>query len=403
MGDRKPTVIVTFARYRIALTLMRSLARAGACVIAADSCAWPLGRFSRYAQRSFQYRDPFESPDLFVEDLIQAAQRFGATLIMPAFTETQVLARHIPRLRAAGLDLILPAPEAVRLADDKGLTTQHAAALGLAVPQTIYPKSLEHALENLQAYPYPLIVKGRGGKAGEGQRVVTAPAAFEAAYRAVWAETDPQPGRLPIIQQFIDGPSIGAGFLYRDGALLAAGSFEVLRSFRRVHSVLRQSRHFPAAIAAGEALLSSLHWHGIAEIDFILDHKTGTPYLLEINPRFWGSVRNLIDAGIDLPRYLLAMHRGLPIGPVPAQREDIRSLWVYPYLLSCAEALLNGNFRALRQHLINPFRTGTRFDDLSLRDPLPSLVEPFLGLASLLRNGTLALDGRRSPLTESEG
>jgi len=40
-------------------------------------------------------------------------------------------------------------------------------------------------------------------------------------------------------------------------------------------------------------------------VEYKIDSASGTPYLMEINGRFWGSVQLAIDAGVDFPRLLV--------------------------------------------------------------------------------------------------
>ncbi len=50
-------------------------------------------------------------------------------------------------------------------------------------------------------------------------------------------------------------------------------------------------------------------------VEFKADARTGTPYLMEINGRFWGSLQLAIDAGVDFPAILVAAALGAPIPP----------------------------------------------------------------------------------------
>ena len=50
-------------------------------------------------------------------------------------------------------------------------------------------------------------------------------------------------------------------------------------------------------------LLEHAGWHGVAMVEFRIA-PDGTPYLMEINTRFWGSLQLAIDAGVDFP-YML--------------------------------------------------------------------------------------------------
>jgi predicted ATP-grasp superfamily ATP-dependent carboligase len=53
-----------------------------------------------------------------------------------------------------------------------------------------------------------------------------------------------------------------------------------------------------------EELLSSLNWNGVAMFEF--KYTTDSIYyLMEINPRLWGSLQLAIDSGVDFPKLLL--------------------------------------------------------------------------------------------------
>jgi hypothetical protein len=68
--------------------------------------------------------------------------------------------------------------------------------------------------------------------------------------------------------------------------------------------VLRETVDAPAMERTGAALLSSLGWHGVAEVDFRWDGKESEPLLIEVNPRFWGGLTQSVASGWDYP-YLL--------------------------------------------------------------------------------------------------
>ena len=59
----------------------------------------------------------------------------------------------------------------------------------------------------------------------------------------------------------------------------------------------------PALAVPAQKLLDNVGWHGVAMVEFKVS-PDGTPYLMEINTRFWGSLQLAVDAGVDFP-YLL--------------------------------------------------------------------------------------------------
>jgi hypothetical protein len=62
-------------------------------------------------------------------------------------------------------------------------------------------------------------------------------------------------------------------------------------------------------------------------VEYKVEESTGTPYLMEINGRFWGSLQLAIDAGVDFPRILMELAMGGKPAPVMSYREGIRSRW----------------------------------------------------------------------------
>src|SRR5262249_49191106 len=56
-------------------------------------------------------------------------------------------------------------------------------------------------------------------------------------------------------------------------------------------------------------------------VEFKYDPATGRSWLMEINPRLWGSVALAIDAGVDFPYGLFCVATDADPGPQPAYRQ----------------------------------------------------------------------------------
>jgi predicted ATP-grasp superfamily ATP-dependent carboligase len=53
------------------------------------------------------------------------------------------------------------------------------------------------------------------------------------------------------------------------------------------------------------SLLKELQWAGVADVEFMIDPRDGTPKLMEINPRFWSSLYLALECGVDFPWLLV--------------------------------------------------------------------------------------------------
>jgi len=54
----------------------------------------------------------------------------------------------------------------------------------------------------------------------------------------------------------------------------------------------------------------------------------GSPYLIEVNGRFWGSLQLAIDAGVDFPWLLYRVALGEPAEAVEDYAIGVRNLWL---------------------------------------------------------------------------
>jgi protein-tyrosine-phosphatase len=120
-------------------------------------------------------------------------------------------------------------------------------------------------------------------------------------------------------QSYISGRGVGLEFLYDHGRKVWQFAHE------RVHewpltgggSTYRRSvSPAPMLLAAAEALLDALQWHGVAMVEYKV-RSDGGFWLMEINPRLWGSLALAIDVGVNFPLGLLTLAQDQVPPPQP--------------------------------------------------------------------------------------
>jgi predicted ATP-grasp superfamily ATP-dependent carboligase len=114
-------------------------------------------------------------------------------------------------------------------------------------------------------------------------------------------------------------------------------------------------------------------------VEFKVDPRDNEPKLMELNPRFWGSLALAIHAGVDFPYLLYRMAMGEEFEPIVEYEVGVRCRWLLPgdilhFLHNPDRFRLEPSFFRFR---------GTHDDILSREDPLP-IVGLFLTLFSLL-------------------
>lgn len=108
------------------------------------------------------------------------------------------------------------------------------------------------------------------------------------------------------IQSFVKGTGQGVFALFKHGSPVCYFSHRRLREKPPTGgvSVLSESAPLNQQLKeSAERLLLSAKWHGVAMVEFRVA-EDGTGYLMEVNPRFWGSLQLAIDSGVDFPWWL---------------------------------------------------------------------------------------------------
>ncbi len=121
----------------------------------------------------------------------------------------------------------------------------------------------------------------------------------------------------------------------------------------------------------GLSLLKSLNWIGVAMAEFKVDPRDGIPKLMEVNPRFWGSLHLAIVSGVDFPYLILKMAEGRNLIRCLLYRweNDVAgfSSVIFSIFLS------NPHRFHLDPSFFHFFDPDTSYDIISQEDPLPIL------------------------------
>jgi predicted ATP-grasp superfamily ATP-dependent carboligase len=85
----------------------------------------------------------------------------------------------------------------------------------------------------------------------------------------------------------------------------------------------------PALLEKSLTLMRALNWKGVAMVEWKVDPRDGTPKLMEINPRFWGSLELAVRSGVNFPLLYAQAAAGQPTTysqPIDA----VRCRWLVP-------------------------------------------------------------------------
>ncbi len=301
--------VLTFARGWNCLAAARSLGRRGIKIIAGDEYRFSPTSFSKYTKASFLYPNPDEDPAGFLDTLERIVRKYKLDgeeyVLMPFHKETYLIAANGARFEPL-IKFAIPTIEQINQVDDKGTLARLCQARTLPIPETAVADSTDEFVAAAANFPYPAFVKVRRSAAAVGvKQVRDAKQAVAVAAEFVQRYSIPE-NDYPLLQQAVPGDDYCTTFLFDHGQVRASMTYHNLRTYpvKSGTGVLRETVAAPAMERTGAALLGSLGWNGVAEVDFRWDGQTAEPVLIEVNPRFWGGLTQSVASGWDYP-YLL--------------------------------------------------------------------------------------------------
>ena len=321
-------VLVTDASCKASLGIVRSLGSKGIHVGVLAASSGDLSSRSCYCHAT--YVIPSTERDSFVPAVVNILRRMRYDLIIPQSQEAIVsLAPHKSEL-ASLTKLEIPDYDKIRSASDKRYVYELAQGAGVPVPHTVYPVNLEDVNNWVSEFDYPLVIKSARESPGYTlyPRYPRSRADLLGAGRSFCEQEGYTEGNL-LLQEFIPGHGCGFFALYQDGVCKRIFMHRRIRENPPSggRSSCAESFYDARLRDYGTRLLDLLGWHGVAMVEFRYDVRDGNYNLMEINPRFWGSLDLALAAGVDFPHYLCQMAQGHTLEYSEEYKRKLRFHW----------------------------------------------------------------------------
>ncbi len=177
-----------------------------------------------------------------------------------------------------------------------------------------------------------------------------------------------------ICQKRLHGKGIGINVLASKGRVIS------LNINQRIHqpkngggsSYRRTAKKIPLSLLEiATQITSRLHWSGVMMIE-LLETQEGF-YLIEINPRFWGSLALTEFSGANFVRNFYRLQAGKKL--LPSQRKEVTAR----HLINDLKwQVRNPKPRSLLTFLLSPLRVALRYEQYDVErimDPKPALYQ----------------------------
>lgn len=297
------------------LETIQSLGRDGCIVDTIDFRPGLFRQRSRFIRRQIKLAI---AEDGGIRELVDLFRTENYDLIVPT-TEVSLLQMLSPEIPDDMYKRAVLAPRAsVQTALNKQAVWMLARRLGVRVPSSEMVSSSSTPPDT-----YPVVLKPVRSKTNTSGSVryfaVTIAqdlTLWRAALGSIYSGIQVQQ------QQYIAGKGLGVEMLFENGTLRWAFVHERVHelpltgggSSYRISIDLQED-----VVRDATLLLSALQWHGVAMVEFKVT-PSGEAYLMEINPRLWGSLALGIDCGVNFPLGLLSLATKRPLSPQPKYR-----------------------------------------------------------------------------------
>ena len=326
------SAIVTDGLWRKSLSTVRSLGKAGFHVTVMGDSIFTTGFWSGFTKKKIFSPVAANDEEGFGDKLINELEQYrnkSAPVLFPMEDASLMwVAKNINRIERIA-HILIPSIESLNIAQDKGATIHKAEELGIPCPKTWHPKGINEFIKTVSKLKQEsFIVKPTSGTGSSG--VLYGKLLSEEEWEEHWNCY----GRL-IIQDRIpsEGHGIGISILMdNEGECAAYFAHERLQQYpvSGGPSTDRQSIHEFQLIKWSIEFLKELSWRGIAMVEWKNDIRDGIPKLMEINPRFWGSLELAIRSGVNFPVLYAKAALGEKLDPVPDYADGVRCRWMIP-------------------------------------------------------------------------
>lgn len=330
--------LITDVHLRSAVAGVRALGREGLQVLALAPSWSSAGLWSRYAARRAVAPDVESDSAAFAQELERLARSWGPCVVYPG-REITIDAVLAASSNSSNIVLPYPPTEAWQALRDKTALPALAAAAGLRTPATLSVGTApELARESL---PVPSIIKApRSTSLSEAAKRANSQRELEEVIRSLSQD------KPFLVQEWSDGPLMALALVIdRDGNV--AARFQ--QAAHRTWPAKAGPSSFAVSVAPDEQLVASTagmlveagYW-GMAQVQFI-QSRNGVE-LIDVNPRFYGSLPLALACGVNLPAAWHAVASGAAPPPQKPYREGVSYRWLAADVLAA--------LRGKPQHLL---------------------------------------------------
>lgn len=381
-------IIVTDGFWRKSLSAVRSLGKSGYNVCVFGDSLFTTSFWSRYTYKRVIAPAAKDDPLIFHQKLKAFLnERAGKEkfILLPMEDDTLNWLSDNRDEISEYTEFLIPSKKSLAVAQSKSETLKLAEQSGVPIPETLNPISLEDFIEKLKQlyseYKFEnYIVKPIIGSGSSGLIYLKDISILD----FDWAKHWKKHGML-IIQERIppEGKGIGVSVLFdADSNCVATFVHSRLQQYPNSGgpSTSRISIKDEYLVELSITLLKKLKWKGVAMVEWKMDPRTSKPKLMEINPRFWGSLELAVRSGVDFPLLYARAVKGEEINDEIDYHTGVVCRWMFPGEILRYLSQSKSERESFKSFLKGFFSTAEEWDRNDIRGFISAFLCPAISI-----------------------
>lgn len=307
-------------------------------------------RYSRYAKYFFSYQEEKMGKLDAIKDLLNKNK---IDIVLPIDESTiRLISEHSNEI--SQLTSIAPCPKTdiFDIVINKWLFSIWLKKNNIPSPRTILLPANNNFKEPISKLSFPVLIKPARGDGGKGIKYIK-----DATTLSNYSKKNPN-SQDYILQEFINGYNIDCSVLCQNGNILA---YTIQKGINQDSLDFKYSAHIDfmhhePTLALVKDIIHKLTWSGVAHLDLRYDEENNQIKIIEINPRYWGTLMGSLYAGVNFP-YLSCL-AGLNISVAKETFQPIR------FMMATPETII----RVLRLGILQINRKSKFYDYSNLKD-----------------------------------
>ena len=189
--------------------------------------------------------------------------------------------------------------DTIECALDKISSSEIAAELLINTIPFAYSDSIDDLYQKSLQLTFPLVLKSKDELKKSSVFYINDKSELKRSICQYYAKYD----FLPLVQQYIEGDGYGYFSLNIRGVPLLNFAHKRIREAPASGGVSSCAEYYEGSdvMEMGRKLMEKLKWNGLSMVEFKKEKSTGKLFLMEINPKLWGSLDLAIECYANFP------------------------------------------------------------------------------------------------------